>query len=82
MEPVTRDVLHSFLQRLGEGCPRRQCPCLGRAEGETATAGREDDEPHRGGKKEKLRACPQRIACVVEFCVAYDLLAAMIPFPA
>ena len=26
-------------------CPRRQSLCLGRAEGETATAGREDSEP-------------------------------------
>jgi hypothetical protein len=65
MEPVIRDVLHSFLQRLGEGSPRRQCPCLGRAEGETATAARKDNEPHRR-INEKLRA---PWVLVVEFSV-------------
>jgi hypothetical protein len=36
---------------------------------------------HTEGKKRKT-PCPQRKASVVEFCVAYDLLAAMILFPA
>jgi hypothetical protein len=35
-------------QARGRRGPPRQCLFLGRAEGETATAGREDNDPHKG----------------------------------
>ncbi len=56
VETRHRPIILSMTTPTGRRCPRRQCLCLGRAEGETATAGREDNEPHRGGEKEKLRA--------------------------
>ncbi len=55
VETRHRPIILSMTTPIGR-YPHRQCLFLGRAERETATAGRKDNEPHRGGEKEKLRA--------------------------